>query len=142
MSGQALHACRAALKIPLFGRTSGFLVCPDRGAIKERHSQPDPVAVLRQFQQTVPDTMTAPTDKGLCRHPPRSQMRRDTAPFGPIRMPPDNRLDGAAQVLVLRFVRRTALIDQRCKGIPLRVRQHTIARVVSHTPNIGIVVKS
>ena len=57
MSGQELHARPAALKTPLFGRTSGFLVRPDRGAIKKRHPQLDPVTLLRQFQQTLPHAM-------------------------------------------------------------------------------------
>jgi hypothetical protein len=48
VSGQAPHACPAVLKIPLFGRTSGFLVGPDRGAVEERHPQLDPIALLRK----------------------------------------------------------------------------------------------
>ena len=49
-------------------------------------------------------------------------MRRDIAPFRAVGVPPDNRLDGAAEVIVLRLVGRTALLNQRCEHIPLRVR--------------------
>ena len=142
MSGQAPHACPAALKIPLFGRTSGFLVRPDRGAVEERHPQLEPLALLRLFQQTLPDAMVAPADEGLRRHPPRPQMGRNAAPFRAILVPPDDRLDGAAEVLVLGLVRRAALLDQRGQVSPLRICQNAITSFVCHGPNIGIDLKA
>ena len=142
MSGQELHARRAALKIPLFGRTSGFLVGSDGAAIEKRHPQLDPVALLRQFQQTVPCAMVAPAVEALCRHPPRPQMRRDTAPLRAVHMPPDHGFDGASEVVVFRLVGRAALLDQRCEVILLRVRQHAIAGFVSHASNIAIDLKN
>ena len=63
MSGQALHAHRAALQSPLFRRTRRFLVRSDGAAVEERHPQLEPLALLRQFQQTLPYPMLAPTDE-------------------------------------------------------------------------------
>jgi hypothetical protein len=137
VSGQEPHARRALLKIPLFGRTSSFLVGPDGGAVEERHPQFDPAALLRPFQQPLPHAMVAPTVEGLRRHPPRPEMRRNSAPFRPIVMPPDNRLDGAAQVGVLRLVGRAALLDQRCQDGSLSIGQNTIATFFCHALNMG-----
>ena len=75
-AGQELHAHRAVLKSPLFGRTRGFLVRPDGGAVEEGHPQLHPGAVLRFLQQTLPHTAVAPAVEGLRGHPPRSQVRR------------------------------------------------------------------
>ena len=141
MSGQAPHACPAVLKIPLFGRARGFLVGPDRGAVEERHPQLDAIALLRLFQQTLPHAMVAPADEGLRRHPPRPQMGRNAAPFRAILVPPDDRLDGAAEVVVLRLVRRAALLDQRCQFLPLRIGQNAITSFICHGPNIGTDIK-
>jgi hypothetical protein len=141
VSGQAPHACPAALKIPLFGRTSGFLVGPDRGAVEECHPQLDPIALLRLFQQTLPHAMAAPADEGLRRHPPQPQMRRNTAPFRTVVMPPDDRLDGASQVVVLGLVGRAALLDQRCQLSSLGICQNAIASFIFHDPNIGKDIK-
>jgi hypothetical protein len=142
VSGQALHVYPAPLKIPLFCRTSGFLVGSDRGAVEERHPQLEPLTLLRLLQQTLPYAMVAPTDEGLRRHPPRPQMGRDTAPFRAVLMPPDDRLDGAAEVLVLRLVRRAALLDQRGQLSPLGIGQNAITSFVCHDPNIGIAFKA
>ena len=141
MSGQAPHARLAALKAPFFGRTCGLLVGADRGPVEESHPQLDPVALLRPFQQTLPHTMAAPADEGLRRHPSRPQMGRNTAPLRAVVMPPDDRLDGASQVGVLRFVGRAALLDQRCQCVPLRVCQNAITSFICHGPNIGIDIK-
>ena len=141
MSGQAPHACPAVPKTPLFCRTSGFLVGPDRGAIEKRHPQLDPLELLRPLQQTLPNTMVAPADESLRRHPPRPQVWRDTAPFCAILMPPDDRLDGAAEVVVFRLVGRAALLDQRCQLSPLSICQNAITSFICHDPNIGTNVK-
>jgi hypothetical protein len=53
-------------------------------------------------------------------------------------MPPDDRLDGAAEVGVLRLVGRAALLDQRCQGVPLSICQNAITSCICHDPNIGI----
>ena len=138
MNGQAPYACPAALKIPLFFRIRGFLVCPDGGAIEKGHPQLDAIALLRPFQQTLPDTMAAPADEGLRRHPPRPQMRWNTAPFRAVVVPPDDRFDGAAEVVVLRFVRRAALFDQWRQFVALSVGQNAVASFVCHALNIAI----
>jgi hypothetical protein len=141
VSGQAPHACPAVAKTPLFCRTGGFLVGPDRGAIEERHPQLDPLALLRPRQQTLPSAMAAPADERLRRHPPRPQVWRDAAPFCAILMPPDDRLDGAAEIDVLGFVRRAALLDERCQLSPLGICQNAITSLVCHGLNIGIDLK-
>jgi hypothetical protein len=112
-------------------------VGPDRAAVEERHPQLDPLALLHLFQQTLPYAMAAPADEGLRRHPPRPQMRRNAAPFGAVVMPPHDRLDGAAEVLVLRLVSWAALLDQRCQVSPLRIGQNAITSFICHTLNIG-----
>jgi len=126
---------------PLFGRTGGFLVRPDRAAVEERHPQLEPLALLRQLHQTLPHAMVAPADEGLRRHPPRPQMGRNAAPFGAVLVPPDDRLDGAAEVLVLGLVRRAALLDQRGQVSPLGVGQNPITSFICHGPNIGTDIK-
>ena len=141
MSGPAPHVYPAARKIPLFCRTSGFLVRPDGGAVEERHAQLEPLALLRQLQETLPHTMVAPADEGLRRHPPRPQIARNAAPLRAILVPPDDRLDGAAEVLVLRLVRWAALLNQWCQLSPLRIGQNAITSFICHGPNIGTDIK-
>jgi hypothetical protein len=85
--------------------------------------------------------MVAPADEGLRRHPPRPQIARNAAPLRAVLVPPDDRLDGAAEVLVLRLVRRAALLDQRRQLSPLRIRQNAITSFVCHGPNIGTNIK-
>src|SRR3954449_9713928 len=133
---------RCAEDSPLFGRTRGFLVRPDRAAVEERHAQRDAVALLRQLQQTLPYAMVAPADEGLRRHPPRSQIARNAAPFRAILMPPDDRLDGAAEVLVRRLVRWAALRNQRGQLSPLRIGQNTITIFICQGPNMGKDIRS
>ena len=133
-----LHAGPAALKTPLFGGTSRLLMGSDGGAVEERHAQLDPLALLRPLQQTLPNAVTAPTVEGLRRHPPWSQMRRNAAPLRAVVVPPDDRLDGAAKVGVLRFVGRAALLDQRCQLSPLSVCQNAITSFICHGLNIVI----
>jgi len=141
VSGQALHAGPALLKIPLFGRASGLLVGPDGAAVEERHPQLDPLALLRPVQQALPNAMAAPTVEGLRRHPPWSQMRRNAAPLRAVVVPPDDRLDGAAKVGVLGLVGRAALLDQRCQLSPLSVCQNAITSFICHGLNIVIELK-
>src|SRR4051794_23135081 len=114
----------------------------DRGAIEKGHPQLDAAALLRQLQQTLPDAMAAPADEGLRRHPPRSQIGRNAAPLRAVLVPPDDRLEGAAEVLVLRLVRRAALLDQRCQVSPLRIRQNAKTSFICHGPNIGTDIRS
>src|SRR5690348_10730340 len=143
----AAGAAQRLTPVPLFGsvsllqRTRGFLVRPDRGAVEKRHPQFDAVALLRQFQQTLPHAMVAPADEGLRRHPPWPQMRRNAAPFRAVLVPPDDRLDGAAEVLVLGLVGRAARLDQRGHLSPLGVGQNAITSFVCHGPNIWTVIK-
>jgi hypothetical protein len=136
-----LHAGPAALKTPLFGGTSRLLMSSDGAAVEERHAQLDPLALLRPLQQTLPNAVTAPTVEGLRRHPPWSQMRRNAAPLRAVGVPPDDRLDGAAKVGVLRFVGRAALLDQRCQLSPLSVCQNAITSFICHGLNIVIELK-
>ena len=82
-----------------------------------------------------------PADEELRRPPPRAELGRDRPPRGPVPMPPDDRLDSASQVVVLRLVRRAALLDQRCQLIPLSIGQNAIAGVIRHAPNIGTDLK-
>ena len=126
---------------PRLCRTRGFLVGADRAAVEERHPQLEPRARLRLFQQTLPRAMVAPADEGLRRHPPRSQMGRNAAPFRAIFVPPDDRLNAAAEVLVLGLVRRAALLDQRGQSSPLRICQNAITSFICHGPNIGTDIK-
>jgi hypothetical protein len=58
-----------------------------------------------------------------------------------ILVPPDDRLDGAAEVLVLGLVRRAALLNQRCQFSPLSIGQDAITSFVCHGPNIGTDLK-
>ena len=115
---------RAALRIPLFGRACGLVVRPDAGAIEERHPALGPAMPLRRLQQAFPGAQARPAAEGLRRHPPRAQLGRDLAPLRAVVVPPDDRLDGAAQVVVVGLVRRAARRDQRGKHLPLRVRQN------------------
>jgi len=48
------------------------------------------------------------------------------APFRAVLVPPDNRLDGAAEVVVLRLVGRAALLDQRCQCRVIRYKIHAV----------------
>src|SRR5215204_6594601 len=98
-NGQAPHARRAALRIPLFGRACGLVVRPDAGAIEERHPALGPAMPLRRLQQAFPGAQARPAAEGLRRHPPRAQLGRDLAPLRAVVVPPDDRLDGAAQVV-------------------------------------------
>ena len=141
MSGQEPQVCPAALKIPLFGGSSGLLVGPDGGAVEACHPQLDPLALLRPLQQTLPNTVAAPAVESLCRHPPGSQMRGNAAPFRAGVVPPDDRLDGAAEVVMLRLVGRAALLDQRRQLSPLCICQNAITSFTRHGLNIRIDLK-
>src|SRR5215213_969475 len=77
---------------------------PNGGAVEESHAQLNPIAILRPLQQTLPYAAVAPAIERLCGHPPRPQMGRNTAPFRTVRMPPDDRLDGASQINALGLV--------------------------------------
>ena len=113
----------------------------DRGAVEKRHPQLDPLALLRPLQQTLPNAMAAPAIEGLCRHPPWSQMGRNAAPFCTVLVPPDDRLDGAAEIDVLGLVGRAALLDQRSQLSPLGICQNAITSLICHGLNIGIDLK-
>ncbi len=110
------------------------IVVPSRNAIPSL----TPLALLRPLQQTLPNAMPAPAIEGLCRHPPWSQMRRNAAPLCAVVVPPDDRLDGAAEIDVLGLVGRAALLDQRCQLSPLGVCQNAITSFICHDLNIGI----
>src|SRR4051794_18515760 len=108
------------------------MVVPSRNAIP----QLDPLALLRPLQQTLPNAMAAPAVEGLCRHPPWSQMGRNAAPFRAVVVPPDDRLDRAAEIDVLGLVGRAALLDQRCQVSPLGICQNAITSFICHDLNI------
>ena len=63
-SGRVLHARRAVLQIPLFGRPRRFVVRPDRSAVKKRHAQVN-AALLDVLEKPFPDAQLAPADEGL-----------------------------------------------------------------------------
>ena len=126
MIGQEPYANRVGLQIPLFGRTSGLLMCPDIAAVEEDHAQPHAL-LLHQAQQTFPDTMPAPANEALCRHPPGAVLGRDSAPLGAVLATPDDRFHRLPQVAMLRLVVRAASLDQRLQHHLLRVRQHHFA---------------
>ena len=75
--------------------------------------------------------------KTLRCHPPRAQFSRDLAPFRTIVVPPDDRLDRAAQVMMLRLVRRAARRNQRCKHFPLLIRQNLLPVSLCHPNQMG-----
>jgi hypothetical protein len=113
------------------------VVRPDAGAVEERHPGLDPAAPLRRLQQPLPGAQARPAAEGLRRHPPRAQFGRDLAPFRAVVVPPDDRLDGAAQVVMVGLVRRAARLDQRREHLPLRVRQHTQPISICHAQQMG-----
>ena len=69
-------------------------------------------------------------------------MRRNAAPLCAVVVPPDDRLEGAAEIGVLGLVGRAALLDQRCQLSPLGICQNAIASFVCHAQNIGIDLKA
>ena len=115
---------------------------PDGAAVEERHPQLDPLAPLRPVQQALPNAMAAPAVEGLRRHPPWSQMRRHAAPLRAVGVPPDDRLDGAAEIGVLGLVGRAARLDQWRQLSPLSVGQNAITSFICHGRNIGVDLKS
>ena len=85
---------------------------PDAGAIEKRHPELD-TTLLGQEQQPLPDTQVGPADEGLSRSRPGTQVSRDGAPLGPILMSPDDRRDGAPQILRRGLALGPARLDQR-----------------------------
>jgi hypothetical protein len=66
-------------------------------------------------------------------------MAPDAAEYcGAIVGPPDDRRDGAAEVGVLRLVRRATLLDQRGQLSPVSIGPNTITSFICQDPNIGI----
>ena len=63
--------------------------------------------------------------------------RRDVPPWRTFPVSPDDGLDGSAQIVMLGLVRRTALLDQWCKCLPLLVRQSTIPSSITPPSDIG-----
>src|SRR3954471_23922333 len=70
------------------------------------------------------DTQVGPADEHLSRPRPGPQVRGDGPPLGSILMPPDDRRDGAPQILRLRLTLGPTRLNQRLQAHPLRVRQH------------------
>jgi hypothetical protein len=56
-------------------------------------------------------------------------------------VPPDDRLDRATQVVVLRLAARTARLDERLQRRPLLVRQNNKPVSVRHAANMGTEIK-
>jgi hypothetical protein len=112
----------------------------DVRAVQERHAQRD-AAPLRHLQQALPDAEMAPAVEGLRRPPPRAEFGRDGAPRGAVAVPPDDRLDRAAQVVVLRLAARAHRLDQRRQPLPLRVCQNPCRASIRHAPKLGTELK-
>src|SRR6185312_11224767 len=70
------------------------------------------------------DTQVGPADEELSRPRPGPQVRRDGPPLGAVLMPPDDRREGAAQILRLRLTLGPTRLNQRLQAHPVRVRQH------------------
>ena len=79
--------------------------------------------------------------KTLRRHPPRAQFGRDLAPLRAVVVPPDDRLDRAAQVVVVGLVRRAARLDQRRKHPPLPIRQNLRPVSIRHPDQMGTILR-
>jgi hypothetical protein len=79
---------------------------------------------MGQLQQVPPYAKAGPPIEGLCRHPPRPQLNWDVAPPCLVLMPPNDRFDRTAQVVMVGFVGRPALFEQRGPNRPLRIRQN------------------
>jgi hypothetical protein len=56
--------------------------------------------------------------------PEGPQLGRDGAPLGAVPVPPNDRLDRAAQIVVLGLAPRAARLDQRRQHRPLLIRQN------------------
>src|SRR5215217_6369105 len=92
--------------------------CCASPSIRSQAPSRDPATLLRQPQHSLPGAQPRPAAEGLRRHPPRAQLGRDLAPLRATVVPPDDRLDGAAQVVRLRLVPRTARRDPRGQQLP------------------------
>src|SRR3712207_3667487 len=108
---------------PLFARPRRLGVCPNVGPVEERHAEFD-TARLSEIEQAFPHAESGPADERLRGHPPRPKLGGDGPPLGSVLVPPDDRLDGAAQVIELRPASRTTLVDQRKQDIPFHIRQN------------------
>src|SRR3954454_3111010 len=106
-----------------------------------RHPGLDAATPLRRLQQSLPDAQPRPAAEGLRRHPPRAQFHRDLAPFRAVVVPPDDRLNRATQVVMLRLVWRTARLDQRCKHLPLLIRQNLRPVSIRHPDQMGTILR-
>jgi hypothetical protein len=113
----------------------------DAGAVEEGHAQGD-AALLRHLQQALPDAKVAPAVEGLRRPPPRAEFGRDGAPRGAVPVPPDDRLDRAAQIVVLGLAARAHRLDQRRKPLPLRIRQDPRRVSIRHALKLGTELKA
>ncbi len=140
-NGRALRGRPAPLASPFSGRPRRLLVRADGRAVQDRHAQRD-AAPLRHLQQALPDAEMAPAVEGLRRPPPRAEFGRDGAPRGAVAVPPDDRLDRAAQVVVLRLAARPDRLDQRRRPLPPRVRQNARPMLVRHAPKMGTELKT
>src|SRR3712207_3504307 len=125
---------------PLSRSPPRLLVRAYVGAAQERHAERAP-ARLRRLEQALPDPEMAPAIEGLCRPPPRPEFGWDAAPLRPIVGPPDNRLDRATQVVMLRLAAWAARLNQRLQRRPLRVGQNTKPVPVRHPPNMETELK-
>src|SRR5215213_3322371 len=102
---------------------------------RRRHAAALPPAIAPRRPQP------RPAAEGLRRHPPRAQFRRDLAPLRPVVVPPDDRLNRATQVVMLRLVWRTARLDHRCKHLPLRIRQNLRPVSIRHPDQMGTILR-
>jgi hypothetical protein len=111
------------LRLPLFGRPGSFLVGTDDGTVEKRHAQRD-ATFLSTGQQALPHAQLGPADEGLGGHPPRPEISRDGSPLGSILVAPDDGLDGAPQIVMLRLALWAAFFNQRRQHSPLHLRQN------------------
>src|SRR3954471_11766703 len=118
----ASRSSRSLLLAPFF-RARRLVVSPDAGAVQKRHPKLD-ASLLGQEQQTLPHAEVGPADEHLRRAGPGTQLSRDGAPLGAVRMPPDDRRNRAPQILWCGLALGPARLNQRLQVHPCSVRQH------------------
>jgi hypothetical protein len=84
----------------------------DVGTVQKCHAQCD-ATLLSTGQQALPHAQLGPADEGLGGHPPRPEFSRDGPPHGSILMSPDDGLDGAPEIVMLRLALWAAFFNQR-----------------------------
>lgn len=121
--------------------TQAFVSSPPRerqSASRSSRCAPDPLfSTPPRPSRALPHVQPCPAVEGLRRHPPWPQLRRDAPLLRSVPMPPRNRFDGAAKVMVLRFAVRPAFLDQRIQSFPFLVRQNLNSMLNCHHRKVG-----